>query len=58
MVKFGPADETDCAGADGFQQYRRFPFSIPAEQLPARVCVIGFDAPGNAGDVYDVVIGD
>ena len=57
-VKFGPAAEIDCADPEGFQIYRRFPFAIPAEQLPARICVIGFDTPGNAGEVHEVVVGN
>ena len=58
VVKFGPAGETDCADPEGFLRYRRFPFDVPAEQMPARLCVIGFDSPGNAGEVLDVVVGN
>ncbi len=57
-VKYGPAGEVDCADPTGFAPYRRFPFDLPAEQLPARVCVIGYDTPGNAGAVHEIVVGE
>lgn len=57
-VKFGPVDEVDCADPTGFAPYRRFPFDLPAEQLPARICVIGYDTPGNAGAVHEIVVGE
>ncbi len=57
-VKFGPVDEVDCADPTGFAPYRRFPFDLPAEQLPARLCVIGYDTPGNAGAVHEIVVGE
>lgn len=57
-VKFGPAGATDCAVDDGFRDFLRVPFHIPAEELPARLCVIGYDAPGNAGAPLDVVVGE
>jgi hypothetical protein len=55
-VKFGPADETDCADPDGFLIYRRIPFAIPAEEVPARVCVIGLDSPGKAGEAHEFLL--
>ncbi len=57
MVLYGPAGEIDCGDTGAFLPYRRIPFNIPAEQVPARVCVIGFDMVGNAGEVYEVVLG-
>ncbi len=56
-VKFGPLDETDCADPEGYLIYRRIPFSIPDEAVPARVCVIGLDSPGNAGEAHEFILG-
>lgn len=57
-VLFGPAEETDCSDITSYMPYRRIPFNLPAEQLPARICVIGYDVAGNAGEPYSVVIGE
>jgi len=54
---YGPADGTDCADRDAFRPYLRIPFTIPAEQIPARICVVGFDVAGNEGAVSEVVVG-
>lgn len=58
LVLVGPAEATDCADRDAYARYRRIPFPISPDQLPARVCVIGFDTPGNEGDVFEVIIGE
>jgi hypothetical protein len=55
-VKFGPAAETDCADPAGYLIYFRIPFRIPAEDVPARVCVIGLDSPGNAGEPHEFLL--
>lgn len=57
-VLFGPAEEIDCADRDAYVPYRRFPFNLPPEQVPARICVVGFDVAGNEGEPYEVVVGE
>ena len=47
VVKIGPVGLTDCADDVGYVRYRRIPFTIDASELPAVVCVIGFDEAGN-----------
>jgi hypothetical protein len=56
-LKAGPDTETDCAVEDGYGTYRRFPITIPADQIPARLCIIGSDHAGNEGLPFDVVLG-
>jgi hypothetical protein len=47
---FGPAARTDCADPGlTYQPYRRFAFEIPAEILPARLCLRAEDVAGNMG---------
>jgi hypothetical protein len=57
QLKAGPEDETDCVVEDGYGPYRRFPTAIPVDQVPARLCIIGFDHAGNEGLPFDVVLG-
>lgn len=47
IVKVGRFAATDCADPDGFVRYRRIPIPVAAEELPASVCVIGFDFADN-----------
>lgn len=60
LVKFGPLDATECDDRDGYQRYRRIPFSLSASETPARVCVIGLDSAGNEGqpEEYELGIGN
>lgn len=46
-VKIGPAATTDCGEPAGYVRYRRVAHPVPADALPARVCVIGADLAGN-----------
>ena len=57
-VKFGPPEATDCAVDEGYRDFLRVPFRLAADELPARICVIGYDTPGNAGQPLDVVVGN
>ena len=52
----GPADSTDCADRDLYQQYFRQALMVPASDLPLRVCSIGFDLAGNESPVSDEVV--
>lgn len=38
---------TDCAAAEGFTRYRDQPSVIPADDLPAVVCLVALDEAGN-----------
>jgi hypothetical protein len=47
VVKIGRFAATDCADPDGYVRYRRIPLRVAADELPASVCVIGFDLADN-----------
>lgn len=56
-LKSGPVSETDCADEEGYLPYRRFPITVPADQTPAKVCVIGTDYAGNEAPPYELLLG-
>ncbi|MGI8459337.1 MAG: trypsin-like serine peptidase [Propionibacteriaceae bacterium] len=56
QVKIGPQANTDCADPTGYQRYRRIPSEVRRDQLPATVCVIGYDLPGNAASPWSQVL--
>jgi hypothetical protein len=56
-LKVGPNAETDCASEDDYLPYRRFPVNVPADQIPAKVCVIGSDYAGNEAPPYELLVG-
>jgi len=53
----GPAGATDCADRDAYQPYFRIPITIPAEQMPAQICLISFDVAGNESEPYEMIVG-
>lgn len=53
----GDPDATSCADLDAFEPYRRIPVMLEADDLPKRLCVIGYDLAGNASPVGDVMLG-
>lgn len=54
--KVGPVDTTDCTVTDDYQRYRRFPTSVSADQLPVKVCAIGFDNADNASPPAERIV--
>jgi dienelactone hydrolase len=55
-IKFGPPETTDCSVSDDYFIYRRIPVRVPADQLPAKICVIGADVAGNAGEPVEHIV--
>lgn len=53
---WGDPDETDCADTESFRDFFIAPLTLLAEQLPARYCVYGMDAAGNATPVTEIDI--
>lgn len=58
LIRVGPADDS-CEGEDGYIRYRRIPVTVPAESLPATVCVIAADMAGNQSEphIYPLAFG-
>lgn len=56
-LKSGLAAETDCGDDEGYAFYRRFPITVPADQMPAKVCVIGSDYADNESIPYELLLG-
>ena len=52
----GPPDSTDCADLDLYQPYFRQALMVTANELPLRVCAVGFDLAGNESPVTDQVV--
>lgn len=52
----GPADSTNCADRDLYTQYFRQPLMAQSNELPLRVCSVGFDLAGNESPVSDEVV--
>ena len=52
----GPADSTDCADRDLYAPYFRQSLMVSADELPLRVCSVGFDLAGNESPVSDEVV--
>ncbi len=50
-IKVGPDDDT-CEDPDGYSRYRRVPLNVPADRLPATVCVIASDMAGNQSEPH------
>lgn len=48
VFKVGVPEETDENDPQGYMIYRRVPFSIFKDELPMKICVIGYDNAGNA----------
>lgn len=59
ILKFGPPEDTDCNDMTGYLPYRRIPLRLEkSTQIPATVCVIGYDYADNATPPLEQVIGD
>lgn len=58
LLRVGPAGDS-CEGEDGYARYRRIPITIPAEGLPATVCIIAADMAGNWSEphIYPLAFG-
>ncbi len=52
----GPADSTNCADRDLYTPYFRQALMVSANELPLRVCSVGFDLAGNESPVSDEVV--
>ena len=52
----GPADSTNCADRDLYQPYFRQALMVNANELPLRVCAVGFDLAGNESPVTDEIV--
>lgn len=52
----GPADSTNCADRDLYTPYFRQSLMVSADELPLRVCSVGFDLAGNESPVSDQVV--
>ena len=50
QVKIGRFSSTDCADPRGYVRYRRIPIEVAVAELPASVCVIGYDLADNASE--------
>jgi hypothetical protein len=48
-VKAGRRASTNCVRTVGYAPSGQVPLQVPADQLPARLCVIGVDEAGNRG---------
>lgn len=58
ILKFGLPTTTDCNDPAGYLPYRRIPVSIEkSTQIPAKVCVIGYDYANNATPPLEEIIG-
>jgi hypothetical protein len=47
LLSFGPEGSVDCGDESAYMPYRRVPINLFPEDLPATVCVIGFDYARN-----------
>ncbi len=56
VFKFGKPDVTNANDPNGYVTYRRIPFKISKASLPVKLCVIGYDAAGNATKPYEKII--
>lgn len=56
IYKIGKPDITDANDPKGYVTYRRIPINIDKKNLPLKVCVIGYDAAGNATKPYEKII--
>lgn len=58
ILKFGPPDTTDCNDPAGYFPYRRIAVQIAKpDQIPAKVCVIGYDDANNPTPPLEQIIG-
>ena len=48
VIKAGPPEETDENDPADYMLYRRVPISVYKDELPIKICVIGYDNAGNA----------
>lgn len=56
LIKIGPED-VDCDVHDGYVRYRRVALPIAAAELPATVCIVGYDEAGNSAEPVSFLIG-
>jgi hypothetical protein len=47
LLAFGPEGSVDCSDESAYVPYRRVPVNFAPEDLPATMCVIGFDNARN-----------
>lgn len=52
----GPADSIDCADRDKYLPYFRQALMVSPEEMPFRLCVVGFDLAGNESPLTDQTI--
>lgn len=58
ILKFGPPDTTNCNDPAGYSPYRRIAVTITKpDQIPAKVCVIGYDDANNPTPPLEQIIG-
>ncbi|MGH2592769.1 MAG: trypsin-like serine peptidase [Anaerolineae bacterium] len=58
ILKFGPPATTDCNDPAGYEPYRRFPVSLEKRnQVPAKLCVIGYDDANNPTTPLEQILG-
>jgi len=50
--KVGPPSSTDCTQPDGYDDYVRVAVPIPADSLPAKLCIVGADEAGNVAPPF------
>ena len=52
----GPPDSTNCADRDQYTPYFRMSLMVAADELPIRVCSVGFDLAGNESPISDEIV--
>ena len=56
LFSFGPEGTVDCADESAYVQYRRVPVTFNPEDLPATMCVIGFDYARNRTEPVEFTV--
>ena len=54
--KVGPAANCNCADKTDLEPYYRFAKFISTSELPAKVCIYGFDLAGNESNVKEFIL--
>jgi hypothetical protein len=56
LLLFGPEGTVDCADESAYMPYRRVPITFNPEDLPATMCVIGFDYARNQTEPVEFTV--
>jgi len=54
--KVGPTSSCNCLDQSDLQPYFRFPMNVPIKDLPAKICVYGYDLAGNQSKLKEFVL--